>query len=242
MSRNAIVLVANYEYLDHARSLFGHLRHTGRWDGDLVLLGNCRSDLMCEFVDIGVRCMWVYGQTAYAAKYELFTPDLTEQYDRIMYLDCDMIVGGDVRPVFYQDGSFLADYEPFKVKDYFDAKSEKHKELSKAYDLDRSGFNSACMLFDTCVLNREKRFPETYMLTHLDLEYGKINLQNGGDQPILNLVFMDVCRQIEGVCFVGDRRRRASCKLQHTTRWLAPWVKHIEYYNKGLELFREMKK
>jgi len=239
--RHAIVAVANEPYVEHTKSLFGNLRTVGQWNGDLVLIANGVYDV-APFTDRGVKVEYHYDAvTPFHAKFWVFGEAIRKKYDRIMYLDADMLVKKPIAPMFDQDGAFLADYEPFKLREYFDSGADVYKLLDREYELDRQGFNTSCMLFDTRPISEYIGSGWLFWMQEKCFDANNhTGLVGGTDQPIINLLFNSVCEQIGGVCFVGDRKHRRQASLVHTTRWLAPWKEHKDYYERGLKAFEEM--
>jgi len=137
-----------------------------------------------------------HGHISIAAYYRLLAPLIFENYDRIVYLDCDLIMNTDAAELFclsFEDKAVAA------VVDYYLTQASLQNtdpqfcqitnEVLKINDLS-TYFNSGVM-----VLNLEKIRREQYLTQFL--EVGKINNCRYHDQDILNSVLQGDVRLID---------------------------------------------
>ena len=224
--------------------LFGALRSVGKWAGDLVLIANALDkDQIFEFERRGI-IVETTCDNPYYAKYNIFSSSL-RYWDRLCYMDQDFVIYRDVNKLFEQQSDFLADIDGTqRIRDQFTGDI-------LGYDCSQPAFISSCMLFDTKAINQDDN-GTVHALQALTEEYKEKNKHNGTgtDQPILNLYFSDVWKQINGVNFVNVLPTRKIARespdgiiASHTTRWYKPWDPDFgvyDWYLNGIEHFQGM--
>jgi hypothetical protein len=240
---NVIVAVSNKQYIKHTYSLFGNLRNLGNWKGDLAIV--LSEDIDKEDYHIlnknNIQILKCNDKIyPYFAKFFIFHP-FFKQWDRILYLDQDHIIRKDVNLLFNQIGEFLISKEPFKIKQYFsDNDKECFEDLKRNYNINKDGYISSCMLFESKLINDNT----LDNLFKLKTKYESINrhtgIEGGTEQPIINLYFYDKFKHLENVTFIDTID--SNTILNHTCRWGAPWKYegHFNYYQTGLRNFYEI--
>ena len=94
MSDSVIVIMAYDSYLSHAKSLMVNCRRQGKWKGDFCLL----TVKDCDTSDMegrGISVMRAPAQRNHLLKFWIYSPHF-HQWKRVLYLDCDIIVQGDL--------------------------------------------------------------------------------------------------------------------------------------------------
>lgn len=240
--RNLIVLVTDSNYIEHTKYLIGALRGIGEWHGDILIVGNgLRKDEIKEFEEKKLMVMPLSRQNHNWVKVNVFNVYIKTLWDRVLYLDQDMMVYGAVEELFRQDGSFLSDADSKPVGEEFNKDEDPilYAEMEKQYNLKAPAFCAGIFRFDTSII-------DTYILSELDTlksRYYSINLVNGikgeAEQPILNLYFCNRWKQFEKECFIGIKDKRPGVVLCHTTSWLAPWQKETVFSNEFLPYYKK---
>jgi len=146
--------------------------------------------------EFDVASFTAHGHISITAYYRLLAPLIFENYDRIVYLDCDLIMNTDVAELFYLS---FEDKAMAAVVDYYITQASLQNtdpqfcqianEVLKINDLS-TYFNSGVLL-----LNLEKMRREQYLTQFL--EVGKINSRRYHDQDILNSVLRGDVRLID---------------------------------------------
>ncbi len=99
MSNTAIVLAADSNYMDHAKSLMVNCRRQGSWTGDFCFL--CPQE--CDTSDLEARGVVVFRAPEETwvnqVKFHLFDP-WWRRYERLLYMDCDVLVQGSLDELF----------------------------------------------------------------------------------------------------------------------------------------------
>lgn len=237
--KNCLVLVTDINYINHVKSLIMQVREIGKWCGDIcVILNNVNdNNVIKDFESKGVIPLNVEFNNPFYAKYSIFN-EYFKQWDNILYMDADFVIRKNIEILIKQltDGvDFLCDYEDNNLDLCF-TKRENYDLLNQKYSIDKTKvFNSGCMLYDTDIINKET-FSEIIKLSE---ELKKINTHtgvNGGtDQPILNIFFKDIAKQIKNISF--HLKAKGDEVALHTCRWHAPWKdsRYINQYNKYLQ-------
>lgn len=237
---NVIVAVANSAYLPHVYSLFGNLRSIGQYKDDLALVFNGElSEEDYKFLtDRKVYILFdeVKHPNPFFSKFNVFHT-FFKQWDKILYLDCDMIVRGDVNSTFDQEGYLFADIEEFKICQYLKNVDENvFNELKSWFShLNDYGYNTSALLINSKII-AEDSVEKLYFLAEKYKAINKHIDSNGTDQGIFSLIYQDIYQQIKGISFVN---RPSDSKILHCTRYLFPY--NSDYYNKGIENFKGLK-
>ena len=253
MSENVIIIVADDNFLPHARHVMVNCRREGRWDGDFGLIVPVGTDIH-EVEGRGIEIVRV-PSTGFLTKFFIFSEHF-HRWSAVLYLDCDVIVQGELACLVQQ----LADYEPLSdgskpiIADAEDGPawmvferaahglpSQRHTmfmQLVREYQCVLEQFwNTSVLLFDPHSIPANT--PE--LLRQVQDKYQLINNQEEGgtDQQIVHIVLYDRIRKVKDklFCFWGLDEPNARVEsetrgwrgdempvLLHYARWHAPWI------------------
>lgn len=253
MSENVILIVADDNFLPHAKSLMVNCRREGGWDGDFALIVPNNTDTRAV-EGRGIHILRVPAR-GFLTKFHIFS-EYFRKWSAALYLDCDVIVLSDLSPLIQQ----LADYESLDdghkpiIADAEDAPawmvferaahglpSERHgtfMQLVQEYQCVLEQFwNTSILLFDPRSIPAGT--PER--LQAVQDKYQLINNQEeeGTDQQIIHIVLYDHIRKVKRklFCFWGldeENARVASDTrgwtgdeipiILHYARWHTPWI------------------
>ncbi len=230
--KNCLVLVTDINYINHIKSLIMQIRDIGGWDEDIcVIFNNVNdNDIINDFEGKGISTFNVSFKNPFYAKYSIFN-EFFKKWDNILYIDADFVIKKNIKILLTQIdevNKFLCDYED-NILDLCFTKNSEYEELNKKYLIDKTRvFNSGCMLFDTTLITKE-----TFNgLVKLSEELKNINshtgIEGGTDQPVLNIFFKDIAKQIKFISF--HLKPKGGEVALHTCRWHAPW-KDSRYIN-----------
>jgi lipopolysaccharide biosynthesis glycosyltransferase len=255
MKNEVVVLVADKNYKEHAKSLFVNIKKEGQWDGDYCLLTNMVEEEYREFVDKGIYVKQINMSNPFYVKFSVFD-SFFKQWKKVMYLDCDILINESLSKIQNLDEvDMYCDGEKNTVRDLFsmwycgglsDQINGKHfntnmdteslGDLDENFDVQKYCFNSAFMYFNTKLID-ESTVDE---LEKLRERFKKINyhvgLTEGTDQPILNLLFLDRWVQIPNkyVSYFGDQD--SNTIVSHYCHWSAPWKGSVaNTYNRYID-------
>lgn len=99
MSSDVIVVLASESHLDHAKSLMVNCRRQGNWKGDFCLITAEDwdvSDLESRGIDVRRA---PDAQFSHQTKFWVFS-SYFGKWKRLLYLDCDVLVQGDLNVAF----------------------------------------------------------------------------------------------------------------------------------------------
>jgi hypothetical protein len=186
--KTVLVTLANREYLDAARQLFASAHFAGGWKGDYVLLtlGVENADIR-DFVDKGIQVCPVDPlpessipdrKMTIVGKLDIFSP-FFRQWDRVLYLDGDMIVRARLR-----DDLLVPRFGA--VRDLLNLRSQYRPGSGPADLTDASAFNTGMLSFNTNIIENN-----TYskLLSLLLAHWRTTRLV---DQPAVNYYFRDL--------------------------------------------------
>ncbi len=166
---------------------------------------------------------------------------------KILYLDCDLIVMGDLKPLFDLDlkDNFLA-----MVPDYYSKKLARERDIKN-----RDYYNAGVIMFNLplCLKNDLEKKLFRYAVSHPDLVYG--------DQDVINAVVGEKILKIDSKYNMqfqpyekgqGDNilKRINDIVILHYTSGLKPWkvnnihalncyyVKYLKYTSWRVDLLR----
>jgi lipopolysaccharide biosynthesis glycosyltransferase len=120
-----------------------------------------------------------------AIVYRLMLPELLPDCDRVLYLDCDMVIADDLRPLWEWD---LRGHSVGAVRDYwFPTMEEAEVGVAARRELGFRGstpyFNGGVLLMDLATWRRERIGQRT-----CDLLWANVGMLDMPDQDALNLV------------------------------------------------------
>jgi lipopolysaccharide biosynthesis glycosyltransferase len=236
--KKCITLVSDNNYIQHTKYLFSALKFKGNWQGDFCLLANnVNEDIIKDFKNKGIHIFKITQNVkSYYAKYFLFNNSF-KNWDVVCYFDADFVILNDINNLVESD-NLLVDAEQTPLGLFFDkeANIEVYNEMNNQYDLNKNGFNSGCIIYNTNIIKDDS----VDRLMNLSEKYKSINHHtgpDGTDQPILNLYFNKIWNQVNGVSF--HRKMKGNDVAVHTCRWEAPWKdsRYIQQYNHYLNLW-----
>lgn len=117
-----------------------------------LLLQSERYGARCTFHDIndaileGCKYRSKVHQLSKAAYYRILLPSVLNEIDKVLYLDCDMIVRKDLCDLYSKD---LNGYPLAAVRDYDQVYNKEHYEQLRFSDKDEY-FNSGLLLINLC--------------------------------------------------------------------------------------------
>lgn len=115
--------------------------------------------------------------------YRLFIPELLGEYEKIIYLDCDLVVNSDIAEFFKQD---IGDYILGAAPDVYTKEAKQHFEdvLNVPYEI---GFNAGVLLINVPKFCQEKVKEKCFELLQEDWKNGERKFIYM-DQDVLNIV------------------------------------------------------
>lgn len=118
--------------------------------------------------------------------YRIFLADILPDVDRIIYLDADTLLTGDLTELWRTDleGNFLAAC--------LDERAYMKKVFSVLNPRRREYFNSGVLVFDLCLFRKYKTIND-----FLDFLVDTADLYELGDQDALNLYFLDAVKLLD---------------------------------------------
>ena len=127
--------------------------------------------------------MWNLPISSY---YRIFLADILPDVDRIIYLDADTLLTGDLTELWRTDleGNFLAAC--------LDERAYMKKVFSVLNPRRREYFNSGVLVFDLCLFRKYKTIND-----FLDFLIDTADLYELGDQDALNLYFLDAVKLLD---------------------------------------------
>jgi len=256
--KKVFVIVSDYNYLEHSKYLFYSAVNQGKWAGDLCLIANNVEDnLLDDFRKFGVHILPIKMENFYYAKFYIFD-EFFKKWDFLTFLDCDFTIFGDLNTIVEQSDCqkpiLHVEVEPFRVHQYFCQsfpESEKNKlleNLRQNYDLDKFGFNSGHLSFNTSLIEKNT------LSDLLEMSNNLSNINNhsgiGSDQPIINLYFTNNHKMIENKKVSFWRGSDENTIAQHHLHIEAPWncndfsyrlnKTYLENYLENLNNFYEL--
>lgn len=248
--KNAVVLVIDLNHLKYIKYNINNIRQNIK-DVDIIIITN-QNDFKIvneELKDKNIIIYTAENKTSpFYLKYHIFD-EYFKRWEKILYLDCDTMILENADKLFDlldDNNEMLVDFEEHQIIQYFDVSEmeikENHqqfKDLLNENYINHKGFNAGILLYKSSVISKEN----VDKLKSLHLKYEKINkhgreqnilwnFQPGTDQPIINLVFIDKCKQIPNNYFCYWGRYNSNSIILHFCRWHAPW--HNEEFNQKI--------
>lgn len=204
MSDSVIALLADESYMPHAKSLMVNCVRQGNWKGGICLIVPEDWDVS----DLESRGIFTAraprGKVTMLGKWRIFS-DYFHKWQRVLYLDCDIIVQGDLNkavdgmsaklPALLMDGGTPGDGTILHNWEHFDnlngegvgAHPEVYERLKARFPhVDQVVFCADVMFFapDTIPAGTEDKLYAVY-------EEFREACPGGNDQPVINLVLYD---------------------------------------------------
>ena len=244
--KKVIVLVSDQNYLNHTKYLFSHILNDTNYDGDLCLITNEQVDTR-EFEKKNIHIKKYEKIDPYFQKLNIFDTYF-KKWDKVLYLDCDtMVIKNDLNSLFDLSGDLYCEPEPWTIQEYFngDKNISLFEELKSEYDVDKIGFNSGSILFNTSIIDDNTQ-KELFEIKEKYQDINEHTRKEGGDQPIINLKFIDTWKRFpkNEICYwilpdsgysrrVGlynevykDKPDQNNVIIYHFVHIYAPWVNH----------------
>lgn len=256
--KKVFVLVSDETYLEHTKSLFYAAKTIGKWSHDFCLIANNINDeRLSDFKKFGIEIIHRRIDNQYYGKYFLFDVEM-KKWDYVLYMDCDFTIFDDLNKIVSDEilskPLLVVDEEPFFIHSYFcqnwneNEKQKSLKELKLKYNLDKLGFNSGFMSFNTKLI-KDDTLNNLIVLSQDLQSINNHTTPNGTEQPILNLYFENNIHYIADnkVCFWKQIGKKTIAV--HHCRWEAPWKNfsfcillnktYIDNYKQNLKNFYE---
>jgi hypothetical protein len=253
-----IVLVSDKNYLEHCKYLFTNIRHDTDYDGDLCLITNDQVDTS-EFEKRNIHVKKFEKIDPFFQKLNIFN-SYFKKWDKVLYLDCDtMVIKKELNKIFDLPNDLYCEPESWTVQEYFNGgkNPDLFQELKREYNVDKVGFNSGSILFNTSLIDDNTQ-NELFEIKEKYQEINEHTRKEGGDQPIINLKFIDTWEKFPNneICYwrlydsgyskrVGlyneeykDKPNPESVIIYHFVHVYAPWINHtlspygMTYYDK----------
>jgi lipopolysaccharide biosynthesis glycosyltransferase len=194
--KKLFVTLSDSLYLSQTKALFSAVYWKSGWTGDYMLLAHDipEKDLQW-FKDRKIqiyRCTPLLNTAighyppVVMDKLYLFTPQF-KKWDVVIYLDTDIIVRASLDELTKVQGfAAVKDMGDYKINFNIQKNHpELYHELSSTYDLEKVGFNSGVIAYNTRIIDGNSTFEELTRLLH------KYRLILNGDQPLFNLYFQN---------------------------------------------------
>ena len=132
MNKRAIIIVADNNYIDHAKSIMVNCREQGGWQEDFVVICPTNSEAAAEFRKYGIEVLET-SLKGFMQKFEVFNP-FFRIWDEVLYMDCDILVQDDLSRLFSLlkvEDKIWMDTEDGKIIDMFfrDEQKEQNRDL-----------------------------------------------------------------------------------------------------------------
>lgn len=252
--KNVIIIAIDANYIQHAKYNINNIRHFVE-ELDIVILHDRKNSdkIKLELKNFNVIFHSVdalkINEGAFYIKYYLFDT-FFKQWENILYIDCDTMISSDIKFLFdllNEDNRIFVDHERCEVLKFFTSGCPMNQENQQIYSnllkedsIFSQGFNSGILLYKSSLIEEDT----VQKLHNLHEKYIKINkhVESGTDQPIINLLFAKISKQVPEnyFSFFGDMTDKTI--IIHFCRWYAPWIndqynqkinmRYIDYYNK----------
>ncbi len=253
-----IVLVADENYLPHARSVLVNAKRQGQWRGDYCLI--LPSDVDAEYFRSRGIYVLTDDEPRHYRKFALFDQFFNQQYttewdtpeykwEVVLYLDADVLIQTPLEPLLHEVGwgTILADREMFSIRHAFtnwaaeeDLSAPEAAALLKSvyedYGPHDRQYNTGIMLYHPRTMPTDAR--ERLLAVQKKLEPINTHVVNGTDQPIINLAFYEMFERVRGDLFCYYRSAWERTVVVHYCSGYAPWIdktpKMAAYFNDKL--------
>ena len=268
--KKVIVLVSDEKYLDYTKYLFSNIIHDTNYDGDLCLITHTQINTT-EFEEKNIYVKKFEKIDPFFQKLNLFDVYF-KQWDKVLYLDCDtMVIKNDLNSLFKLPDDLYCEPEPWTIQEYFNGNKNHQlfEELKKEYNVNKIGFNSGSLLFNTSIIDNNTQ-KELFEIKEKYQDINEHTRKEGGDQPIINLKFIDIWKLFPNneICYwiiqdsgysrrVGlynevykNKPKQENIIIYHFVHCFAPWVNYqispysVSYYDKfqiSIKKFEEIK-
>lgn len=230
--KKVLVIVSDENYLEHTKYLFHSASTIGKWNGDLCLIANnVDDDLLDDFKKFNIHILNVKVDNFYYSKFFIFHK-FFKNWDFVTFIDCDFTIFGNLNLIIDEETMSLpvlnVEMEPFRIHEYFCQgwcnldKSKTLEQLYNDYNLNKFGFNSGYMSFNTSLIY-DNTLNDIFKLSK-DLYHINNHCEIGSDQPILNLYFINDINPIKNQKVSFWRASTNETIAQHHLHGEAPWI------------------
>lgn len=242
--QNVLVLVADEGYIPHAKAVLVNAVRQGEWDGDccLILPPDVDADY---FTSRGIYVL-TDPEPSYYRKFAVFDQFFNQQYetpwesleykwDRVLYLDADVLIQNPLEPLLHEVGwgTILADRELWTLHHAFNnwATSESRESAEAMQVLDWlwvnygpewGQYNTGVMLYHPRTMPADARQQLVAMQERIALI--NTHVVNGTDQPIINLAFYKMFERVRSNLFCYYRSAWKKTIVVHYCSGYAPWI------------------
>lgn len=197
MNDSVILVIADSRYIPHVKSLMVNCVRQGNWLGDFCLL--CPGT--CHYSSIVNRGIWIMHANQQhwtnAIKFQIFGPEF-QQWKRVLYLDADCIVQGDLNIACEKAASrfpkILCDSQDTTVLQdwvHFDPAPDKHPEIYRKLVEKYPCATKEIRTSDVMFFSPQSIPPGTVeKLTEIQEEFKDIN-PGSYDQQVMDLALYD---------------------------------------------------
>jgi len=245
MSKEVIIIVADNNYIDHAKALMAGCRNEGEWSGDfcIIMPEGCNGAV---FTERSVEVLYV-PDTGFMAKFHIFST-FFKKWDSAFYLDCDILIQGPIRRAFDQlnqtGEDIICHQEDTPAITSWYTWDKNHNEHQALYDQLRAEFpwieeriwNTAWVLFkpsevEDDLVDKLRALQKRFAICNPEGE-------GGTDQQIIDILLHNRITQVKDklFCYWGmdEPQSRVMSKYRgwtgdevpimlHYCRWYAPW-------------------
>ena len=247
MSKEVILIVADENYVAHAKALMVGCRNEGEWDGDfcIIMPEGCDGSV---FVDRGVDVLYV-PDTGFMAKFHIFSTYF-RKWESVFYMDCDILIQGPIRRAFEQlnnsGAEIICHQEDTAAITSWYTWDKDHNDHQDIYDQLRTEFplieeriwNTAWVLFKPAAFADDL----VDQLRALQTRFAICNPEGEGgtDQQIIDILLHKRITQVADklFCYWGmdEPQGRVMSEFRgwdgdetpimlHYCRWYSPWTK-----------------
>jgi len=260
MKKEVVLIVADKNYINHAKSLFANIKTIGNWLDDFCLLTNMNDEDTKIFRDKGIYVKQINMNNPYYVKFNIFD-DYFKQWNKVMYIDCDFLINKSLDIIknlkeddMYCDGEEFKILETFTMWDsgvqipmtntnHLNKYSDILRDLKENFKTEINGYNSGFMYFNTKIINDSVKKLNDLKYRFKDINH-HVGYVEGTDQPIINLLF-NKWTQIPNNYVSFWKRENFNSVAVHYCHWDAPWTgRYQNVYQKyisNLKLFDNLK-
>lgn len=265
--KNVIVLATDKNHVNHIKYNINNIRNMHGEIDIVILHDKSYSEIInnelnkYNIIPYPVDCLKINDGPFYI-KYHLFDV-FFKKWENILYIDSDTMVFSNLNLIFKmlnEDNLIFAEHEKCKVLKFFTSDCPQdlnnnniYTDLLNEKNINEQGFNSGILLYKSSII-KEDIVDKLYELHEKYIEVNKHGkeqnilwtLKPGTDQPIINLIFANIVKQMPNNYFSYYSNISDSTFISHFCRWDAPWLnerygyrinmRYIDYYNKMLNL------
>jgi len=246
----AIILGTDLNYIQHIKYNINNIKEKFN-ETDIVIITyiNHLDKVKEELEKYNVIIYPInFEDNPFYIKYHVFDKYF-KRWDKILYLDCDTIILDNLNKLFDlldDENEMFVDFEQWPIIRYFDSycpqtidNENEYKSLLNEKYISFNGFNAGILLYKSSIISDDL----IDKIHEYHIKYNKINkhVGKGSDQPILNLILMDRCKQVPNNYFSFWKRYDQNSLILHFCHWEAPWhndafndkinQRYIDYYD-----------